>query len=384
MSGSGCQARVSKCHARHKHPKLREAFTTAKRVDAFRPAPKFGCQRIVGGHTESVFKPASSAPLFEARRADAVAPSSVASPRRCRLDAAMKLAAYEAIRSHLLSLPCNVFPDMDALKAQHPGVSLDALVSICSQESARRIKANHGRHVRGIEAHAKRYLAGEDVFDVADQIDFPPCQLMRLLLEHLLSLSHKAVGPCLRDPFGKIPASPPEHTPAHAHGPALCARLRSDVERCVAWDHVASPAVDTLRHTAGREYEDLLENSLRKLGIPFVTEQALRAEGHAKTPDIKLELPIAVKGRVVNWIDSKASFCDPLVHVERGAEQFQGYVNRFGPGMVVYWLGVIDEVADESVGDVLLVDDFPSPEDIVKLKLHARDARESQGGEEDE
>ena len=68
----------------------------------------------------------------------------------------MKLAASDAIRSHLLSLPCTVFPDMDALKAQHPGVSLDARVSICSQESARRITANHGRHVRGIEAHAKR------------------------------------------------------------------------------------------------------------------------------------------------------------------------------------------------------------------------------------
>jgi hypothetical protein len=39
------------------------------------------------------------------------------------------------------------------------------------------------------------------------------------------------------------------------------------------------------------------------------------AGGHAKTPDIKLELPIAVNGRIVNWIDSKASFCDPLVHV---------------------------------------------------------------------
>ncbi len=366
-------------HARHKQPKPPEAFLrpqNARRVPTSANSGRPAETRKIGVPT--VFKPASSTPpLFEARRADAVAPSSVESPRRCRLAAAMKLAAYEAIRSHLLSLPCNVFPDMDALKAQHPGVSLDALVSICSQESARRIKANHGRHVRGIEAHAKRYLAGEDVFDIADQIDFPPCQLMRLLLEHLLSLSHKSVGPCLRDPFGKIPASPPERTPAHAHGPALCARLRSDVERCVAWDHVASPAVDTLRHTAGREYEDLLEHSLTKLGVPFVTEQALRAEGHAKTPDIKLELPIAVKGRVVNWIDSKASFCDPLVHVERGAEQFQGYVNRFGPGMVVYWLGVIDEVADESVGDVLLVDDFPDEADVVKLKLHTHDAREA-------
>ena len=33
---------------------------------------------------------------------------------------------------------------------------------------------------------------------------------------------------------------------------------------------------------------------------------------------MKLELPIAVRGRVVNWIDSKASFCDPIVHYEKG------------------------------------------------------------------
>ena len=284
----------------------------------------------------------------------------------------MKLAEYEAIRAHLTSLPCRAYPDMDALKATHPGVSLDTLVSIYSQESSRRIRVSHGRHARGIEAHARRYLAGEDIFAVADAIDFPPCQLMRLLLDHLLSLGHKTVGMCLRDPFGRIPETPPEGTPAHAHengGARLCRRLRIDVERCVAWDHVASPAVDTLRHTAGREYEDLLEEKLTRLGIPFVTEDALRAEGHAKTPDIKLELPIAVRGRIVNWIDSKASFCDPLVHVEKGTEQFQGYVNRFGPGMVIYWLGVIDELAEESVGDVMLVDDFPEEENITKLRL---------------
>lgn len=231
----------------------------------------------------------------------------------------MKLSEYEAIRAHLTSLPCRVFPDMDALKATHAGVSLDTLVSIYSQESSRRIRVSHGRHVRGIEAYARRYLAGEDIFAVADAIDFPPCQLMRLLLEHLLGLGHKTVGLCLRDPFAKIPETPPEGTPAHVHpngGAQLCRRLRVDVERCVAWDHVASPAVDTLRHTAGREYEEVLEEKLTTLGIPFVTEGTLRAEGHAKTPDIKLELPIAVKGRIVNWIDSKASFCDPLVHGE--------------------------------------------------------------------
>lgn len=287
----------------------------------------------------------------------------------------MKLAEYEAIRAHLTSLPCHAYPDMDALKRAHPGVSLDTLVSIYSQESSRRIRASHGRTARGIEAHAREYLEGKDVFDVAAAIDFPPCQLMRLLLEHLLSLGHKHVGQCLRDPYGRIPEVAPPGTPAWGHGDdhgaGLCRRLRVDVERCVAWDHVSSPAVDTSRLTAGREYEDVLEEKLSSLDIPFVTEDALRAEGHARTPDIKLELPIAVKGRVVNWIDSKASFCDPLVHVEKGADQFQGYVNRFGPGMVIYWLGTIDELVEESRGDVLLVDDFPAVGDITKLKLAA-------------
>ena len=37
---------------------------------------------------------------------------------------------------------------------------------------------------------------------------------------------------------------------------------------------------------------------------------------------MKLELPIAVRGRVVNWIDSKASFCDPIVHYEKGGYIF--------------------------------------------------------------
>jgi hypothetical protein len=110
-----------------------------------------------------------------------------------------------------------------------------------------------------------------------------------------------------------------------------------------------------------------LEESLAAEGIPFVTEKDLRADRHARTPDIKLEVPIAVKGRIVNWIDSKASFSDPLVHVEKGVEQFQGYVNRFGPGMVIYWHGIIDELDTDP--NVLLVDAFPDSKDIVKLKM---------------
>jgi len=195
--------------------------------------------------------------------------------------------------------------------------------------------------------------------------------LMRLLLEHLLGVGHKSVGALLREPFARIPSRPPVGSPGEAYGERLCARLRLDVERVVAWDHQASPAVDALRHDAGKEYEDLLEELLTAEGIPFVTERDLRAEGHARTPDVKLEAPIAVRGRIVHWIDSKASFSDPLVHVEKGNEQFQGYVNRFGPGMVIYWHGIVDDLNADP--NVLVADAFPPSSDIVKLRMFKHD-----------
>jgi hypothetical protein len=83
---------------------------------------------------------------------------------------------------------------MDALQAAHgASLSLDTLLSIAGQHSSRRIRANHGRHARGVEALSRRYLSGEDIFAIAadPDVDFPPCQLVRLLLEHLMSLGQK-------------------------------------------------------------------------------------------------------------------------------------------------------------------------------------------------
>lgn len=279
----------------------------------------------------------------------------------------MRLETYESIRGELASTPCDEYPDLDSLVERYPSCTLDALVSVYAQEASRKIRVNHGRHARGIEAHARRYAEGEDVFRVAADADFPACQLMRLMLEHLLGVSHKAVGAILKEPYARIPSMPAAGTVAARYGATLMRRLRTDVERVAAWDHQASPVVDVLRHGAGKEYEDLLEELLRAEGIPFVTERDLRADGHARTPDIKLEVPIAVRGRIVNWIDSKASFSDPIVHMEKGLEQFQGYVNRFGPGMVIYWHGIVDELNNDP--NVLLVDSFPPSSDITKLRM---------------
>jgi hypothetical protein len=41
-------------------------------------------------------------------------------------------------------------------------------------------------------------------------------------------------------------------------------------------------------------------------------------------------------------------------------------VNRYGPGLVIYWLGFVDELAG-SHADVALADAFPAEADIQRL-----------------
>ena len=114
-----------------------------------------------------------------------------------------------------------------------------------------------------------------------------------------------------------------------------------------------------MNSSCGEEYEVKLNHCLNERKIPYITENCLRVEGYDKTPDCKLELPIAVNGSVVNWIESKAQFGTPTIHSKYTKEQYLSYWNRFGPGLVIYWYGLVDSIIDPKETRFIVLDDFP-------------------------
>ena len=56
--------------------------------------------------------------------------------------------------------------------------------------------------------------------------------------------------------------------------------------------------------------------------------------------------------------------CAPF-SASQGLKQFGGYVNRFGPGLVIYWMGFMQGL--RCPPEVLIMDDFPEESEIQRL-----------------
>ncbi|KAK2963310.1 hypothetical protein BLNAU_1844 [Blattamonas nauphoetae] len=73
----------------------------------------------------------------------------------------------------------------------------------------------------------------------------------------------------------------------------------------------------------------------------------------------------------VCWIDSKASFSEPLTTFKKTLPQLISYTHRFGPGMVLFFYDYIDELNEylEMIGhgDIVCVNVFPNFADIQVL-----------------
>lgn len=106
-------------------------------------------------------------------------------------------------------------------------------------------------------------------------------------------------------------------------------------------------------------------------------------------------MPIAVRDpqlgsswRLVSWIDSKATFGDDRIHTRQYEEQYSTYVNRYGPGLVIYWFGCVEGLSCLDP-NVAVLEGFPEPADVDVLpqpsaSARAEALREGEGRETEE
>ncbi|KAG6462255.1 hypothetical protein O3G_MSEX013151 [Manduca sexta] len=136
-------------------------------------------------------------------------------------------------------------------------------------------------------------------------------------------------------------------------------------------DNQYGPYADIIKQSIGLEYELRLERELRLMDITFLDESILRSRGYDKTPDFKLDVPIAVDDFIVNWVESKALFGDEENHSGYLKEQLLCYWNRFGPGLVIYWFGYLETL--DSTPEVnnmfILRTKFPDKSSITQYKM---------------
>ncbi|XP_016829698.1 protein C15orf41 homolog isoform X2 [Cricetulus griseus] len=212
------------------------------------------------------------------------------------------------------------------LITQRKSQSQATLLSIFSQEYQKHIKRTHAKHhtPEAIESYYQRYLNGVGkngaapvLLELANEVDYAPSLMARIILERFLQgreqtpPSKSVINNMLRDP-SQIPDGV----------------LANQVYQCIVNDCCYGPLVDCIKHAIGYEHEVLLRDLLLKKNLSFLDEDQLRAKGYDKTPDFILQVPVAVEGHIIHWIESKASFGDECSHHAYLHGQFWSYWNR--------------------------------------------------------
>uniref|UniRef100_A0A182WB12 CDAN1-interacting nuclease 1 n=1 Tax=Anopheles minimus TaxID=112268 RepID=A0A182WB12_9DIPT len=258
---------------------------------------------------------------------------------------------------HGLFINCNL-----ELEAKFPEYSSDTLGSIIGKEVIQRVKSNHSKINAKASSLVKEYhtianetLAHDVLQKMAIEWRIPSMVLCRILLGNFFPDALKSeINEMMRTP-DLIPNS----------------LLAVNVSYCLYSETMDGPITDLVRRFIGEEYEVRLKKMAREAGMVFYDEGDLRRTGYDKTPDLKMAVPFMYRGQVVNWIESKASFGDMDSHKRYVKDQLSSYGNRFGPGIVIYWFGYVETVADcpENGNYVIVTDGFPDKDDMEFLNF---------------
>jgi len=282
----------------------------------------------------------------------------------------MDIHVYLAIQECALSPISNFDQALAQALLQFPQERPESIRGIVTQEYQKFIKANYrtshfGDNRRRVyRTFVNRLQEGEEagiILRLAEEERTSPALAAKIILEEYLkdqnpeeskeNSEKKGIDKALRLRVNQLIKN---------HALVEDRDLAHEIFLAKVKDHGYGPIAEAIKQSIGEEYEQKAKDCLTELNIPFSDEHVLRSRGYDKTPDIKLEVPVAVNGKVINWIESKALFGDRESHEGYLKDQFWSYWNRFGPGLVIYWFGYIKQLDSNSEAGIQLADSFPT------------------------
>lgn len=219
-----------------------------------------------------------------------------------------------------------VFPeDIDRFMAE--GYDERLLETLYTQKVSRNVK----KRFHLVKSNSKNMLRdwkkGHTFLEIANNYKFPPILIMMIIFQED-GVSKKRFWEIIRDP-----------------DLLECKEAAEEVREAVKMDLVYSPEANERQKERGQWGESLLQGWLNDQGIEYMTENDIRdVEGSTKTPDCLLKEPMMYEGHKIFWVESKASFGDNVEFRFNSRKQLEPYTQLFGPGIVVYWTGCLNDM----------------------------------------
>lgn len=236
------------------------------------------------------------------------------------------------------------YSDIDRL-SKETAIDEEALLVIYTQKVTRDATRRYYRIKSRAPKYYHQWRSGKPFMKFARENRFPPIlTALIILLEG--NTTRKGFWRMLMNP-GKVPD----------------ARLRREIKDIVRNDPIYSPEGAEVQAERGKYGEERLQEWLDDHVVGYRDEEELRGT-YPKTPDILLDEPMTLNGTELIWIESKANFGDRTEVSRNFKRQLKPYSELFGPGLVIYWFGVVDGLQGRR-DDVFI----GTPETLEELKL---------------
>ncbi len=213
----------------------------------------------------------------------------------------------------------------DVKTFESEGYDRRMLESLFTQKTSRDVKKRFYVVKKNAKFMLKDWKKGKTLMEIAERNRFPPI-LTAMMIFQEDGASKKQFWEFVRDP-DKLESR------------ETADELREVTEN----DLIYSPYGTQKQKERGEWGEELLQNWLNGQGIGYRTENELRGE-FEKTPDSLLDKPMMYEGKKIYWIESKASFGDNIEFRFNARKQLVPYTRIFGPGVVVYWVGCLEDM----------------------------------------